>query len=212
MNTQMITKLILRDLKVYRMRIVGISFICLVLGMFMIFINTHLDRMFAGSCSFIFITIIVPFLLELKNKSVWIHTASLPVSRKAMVISRFLVSLFIVSINLIIWIIVFNGLMEILQADPKYALSNDLVLIVWMNLLFNLALFYFVYYRFSFMAAMGIYLLSTIFPQLIQTILYRTSGFAIEDFDQPLGLSIVAISLFMLAFYFSLTHFPKRDL
>ncbi|WP_339753395.1 ABC-2 transporter permease [uncultured Winogradskyella sp.] len=212
MNLQMVLKLIFRDFSVYRARIIITSVIALVVGMFMIFINTHLDRMFGGSSSFIILTIIVPFLPELKNKSVWIQTASLPVSRKAMVTSRFLSSLLISAINLLIWVIVFNVLMKVLKSDPKYALSSTIISIVWMNLIFSLALFYFAYYRFSFMVALGFYLFSMIIPQLLQTLLNRTRGFVLEDFNQSFSLSIMAISLLIISFSVSYFHFPKKDL
>lgn len=212
MNSQMIIKLILRDLSTYRIRIIGASIGALVMGMFMIFINTHLDRMFAGSSSFIIMAIIIPFLPELKNNSVWVHTASLPVSRKAMVVARFVTSTLIAVINLIIWIAVFHLLFKVLNADPQYALGINVIVIVAMHLLFSLALFYFAYYRFNFISAMGFYLLSMIFPQLIQTFLSKTTDFVIEDFDQPLGLSVVAIGLIILAFYSSISYFPKKDL
>ncbi|MCK5402216.1 MAG: ABC-2 transporter permease [Flavobacteriaceae bacterium] len=213
MNTQMILKLILRDFSVYRTRIIGVSLIVLLMGMFMIFINTNLSRMFtSGTTSFIIVTIIVPFLLELKNKSVWIHTASLPVTRKNMVIARFLISLFIITINLLIWIIVYNVLLKILHSDPKYALNSNMIIFVWMNLLMGLAIFYFAYFRFNFIVAIGFYLFSMIFPQLLQTILNRTTGFVLEDFNQPLGLSIMALTLFLFSFFYSIVHFRKKDL
>jgi hypothetical protein len=213
MNTQMILKLISRDFSVYRTRIIGVSLIAILMGMFMIFINTNLSRMFtSGTTSFIIVTIIVPFLSELKNKSVWVHTASLPVTRKDMVIARFLISLFITTINLLIWIIVYNMLLKILHSDPKYTLNSNMIILVYMNLLGGLALFYFAYFRFSFIVAMGFYLFSMIFPQLFQTVLNRTSGFVVEDFNQSFGLSILALSLFVFSFLFSIIHFRKKDL
>lgn len=213
MNAQIILKLISRDFRAYRKSILGVSFIALIMGMFMIFINTNLSRMFAsGVTSFIIISVIVPFLPELKNKSVWIHTASLPVTRIDMVIARFLISLCIVTINLLIYIIVYNIFLKILHADPKYALNTDMIVFAWMNLLIGLALFYFAYFRFSFIVAVGFYLFSMIFPQLLQTVLNRTTGFVIEDFNQSFGLSIMALILFIFSFFFSIIHFQKKDL
>jgi hypothetical protein len=212
MNLQMIFKLIQKDFSAYKMRILGVSSGALFMGMIMIFVNTNLDRMFAGSSSFIIITIILPFLPELKDHSVWIQTASLPVSRKAMVASRFLSSLIIAFTNLILWVVVYTVLMEILQSDPQYALESNVVLLVATHILFSLALFYFAYYRLNFMSAIGFYVVSTILPQLIQTILAKTSGFLIEDFDPSLGLLVAAISCCILAFYSSISYFPKRDL
>jgi hypothetical protein len=213
MNVQIILKLISRDFRVYRTRIIGVSLMALILGMFMIFINTNLSRMFSsGVTSFIILTVIVPFLPELKNNTVRNYTASLPVTRKNMVIARFLISLAIITINLLIYIIVYNLLLNILNADPKYALSADMIVFAMMNLLISLALFYFAYFRFSFMVAMGFYLFTMMSPLLFQTILKRTTGFVIEDFNQSLGLTIMALILFLFSFFYSIVHFRKKDL
>jgi hypothetical protein len=213
MNVQIILKLVSRDFRVYRSRILGVSLIALIMGMFMIFINTNLSRMFtSGVTSFIILTIIIPFLPELKNNAVRNHTASLPVTRKDMVMARFLISLSIIAINLLIHIIVYNLLLNILKADPKYALSSDMIVFVWMNLLIGLSLFYFGYFRFSFMVAMGFYLFTMMFPLLFQTILNRTTGYVMEDFNQSLGLSILALTLFLFSFFYSIVHFRKKDL
>ncbi|MFT5436272.1 MAG: hypothetical protein ACI840_000916 [Ulvibacter sp.] len=213
MNVQIILKLVSRDFRVYRIRILGVSLMALIMGMVMIFINTNLSRMFtSGVTSFIILTIIIPFLPELKNNAVRNHTASLPVTRKDMVIARFLISLSIITINLLIYIIVYNLLLNILNADLKYALSMDMIVFVWMNLLIGLAFFYFAYFRFSFMVAMGFYLFTMIFPLLFQTILNRTNGYVIEDFNQSQGLSIIALSLFFFSFFYSIVHFRKKDL
>lgn len=212
MNIQMNLKLISRDFSVYRTRIIGVSLVALLMGMFIIFINTNLSGIFSsGITFFIIITVIVPFLPELKNKSVRVHTASLPVTRKNMVIARFLISLCIVTLNLLIWIIAYNLLLKILHADPKHALNTNMIILAWMNLLIGLALFYFAYFRFSYIVAIGFYLFLMIFPQLFQTIL-RTAGYVLEDFNQPLGLSIMAMSLFIFSFLFSIIHFRKKDI
>ena len=92
MSNNIIWNLMLRDLRAYKWYIIGISFIVLVMGMLMIFINTNLSRMFASGASIIFVTIIFPFISELKNRSIWQHTASLPVTRKSIVTARFIIS------------------------------------------------------------------------------------------------------------------------
>lgn len=213
MNVQIILQLIAREFRVYRTRILGVSLIALIMGMFMIFINTNLSRMFtSGVTSFIILTIIIPFLPELKNRAVRTHTASLPVTRKDMVIARFLISLIIITINLMIHIVTYNVLLKILHSDPKYALSSDMIVFSWMNLLIGLALFYFAYFRFSFIVAMGFYLFTMMFPLLFQTILNRTTGYVMEDFNQSFGLSIMALTLFLFSFFYSIAHFRKKDL
>lgn len=208
----MITQLMLRDFRAYNSRIIVVSLVALALGMLMIFINTRLDRMFAGSTSFIIISIIIPFIPELKNRSTWLHTASLPVSRKAMVISRLLISLIIAAVNLVIWVITYSILLIVLNADPQYALKINTIVIVAMHLLISVALFYLAYFKLSFFGAMAFYVALMILPQLIQTILTKTSDFVIEDFNQPFTLMIVAGCLSLIAFYSSVHYFPKRDL
>ncbi len=111
-----------------------------------------------------------------------------------------------------VWVIAYGVCLKILNSDPKYALSFDMIVFTWMNLLLGLAIFYFAYFRFSFMVAMGFYLFSMIFPLLIQTLLKRTTGFVLEDFNQPLGLSIIALSLFLFSFFHSIAYFRKKDL
>ena len=212
MNNNIILKLILRDFKAYKLRIIGISAATLVMGMLMIFINTNLARMFASGASIIFITIIFPFISELKNSSVWQHTASLPVTRKAMVTARFIISLAIIAINTALWVAAYKVLMVLLVSDPKYVLSDTIILMVSMNLLLNLALFYLVYFRFNFTAAIGIYLFLMIVPSFVQLGLNLSYGILIENFNQPLALSIIAVSLLILSFLLSIRSFPKRDI
>jgi len=212
MNKEIIFKLIARDFRAYRLRIIGISAVTLVMGMLMIFINTNLSRMFASGASIIFITIIFPFIAELKNSSIWQHTASLPVTRKAMVTARFIISLAIITINIILWVGAYKILFVLLGSDVKYALSNTIISMVSMNLLLNLALFYLVYFRYNFTAAMGIYLFLMIVPSFVQLGLKLSYGILIENFNQPLALSIIAISLLILSFLFSIRSFPKRDI
>ncbi len=212
MSNNIIWSLILRDFSAYRARIIGISIVTFVMGMLMIFINTNLSRMFASGASIIFITIIFPFISELKNSSVWQHTASLPVTRKTMVTARFIISMAIITINIILWVGAYKLLFILLASDPKYALSNTIILMVSMNLLLNLALFYFVYYRFNFTAAIGIYLFLMIVPSFVQLGLNFNYGMFVENFNQPLALSIISVSLLIISFLLSISHFPKRDI
>ena len=212
MSNNIIWNLMLRDLRAYKWYIIGISFIVLVMGMLMIFINTNLSRMFASGASIIFVTIIFPFISELKNRSIWQHTASLPVTRKSIVTARFIISSTIIIINIALWVGAYNLLMVLLATDPKYALSNSIIILVSMNLVLNLALFYLVYFRFSFTIAIGIYVFLMIVPSFVQTYLNLNHGVLIENFNQPLALSIVATSLLIISFLSSISYFNKRDL
>tara|TARA_R110001599_G_scaffold203055_1_gene399982 strand:- start:6646 stop:7194 length:549 start_codon:yes stop_codon:yes gene_type:complete len=182
------------------------------MGMLLIFINTNLSRMFASGASIIFVTIIFPFISELKNKSVWQHTASLPVTRKSIVTARFIVSLVIIVINIMLWVGAYKLLMVLLVTDPKYALSNSIIIMVSMNLLLNTAVFYLVYFRFNFTSAIGIYLFLMIVPSFVQTYLNLNHGLLIENFNQPLALSIVATGLLIISLFSSIKHFNKKDL
>ncbi len=208
----MIAQLMKRDLSVYKKRIIGVSLGALLIGMLMVFVNTNLDRMFSGAGSFIILSVIVPFLPELKNKSVWVHTASLPVSRRAMVLARFFVSLLITGLNLVLWVVSYVVLMDLFQSDAQYALRPNIVLNVAMSVLFSLSLFYFAYFRFNFIGAMVFYLISVLMPQLVQTLLYKTTNFEFENFNQPLLMTTIYIGLFVIALLSSLHIFPKRDL
>lgn len=212
MNKHIIWNLMLRDGLAYKKHIVGISLISLIMGMLMIFVNTNLSRMFASGASIVFITIIVPFISELKNKSIWQHTASLPVTRKAMVTARFLISLAILAINIIMWVVAFEVLFSLLNADPKYAINGSIIVMVSMSLVLNLAVFYLIYFRFNFFTALGIYLFLMIVPSLIQVALSATYGVFIENFNKPVPISIISIGILCLSYFSSANHFSKRDI
>lgn len=212
MNKQMILNLILRDFRAYSWRIINISILVLVIGMFMIFINTHLDRMFEGGISLIVIAVIVPFFNELKNRSVWIHTASLPVSRKAIVITRFIISIGIVTVNLIIWVFAFNILAKLLHTDPKYVISGGMIFYGWMGLLLNLAIFYFIFFRFNFIVAMLFYLFMMFVFPFLRAGLSKDGYFMHQNFEQTSLASIVIGIIFIGSVLFSIMHFQKKDL
>jgi ABC-type transport system involved in multi-copper enzyme maturation permease subunit len=212
MSNNIIWNLMLRDLRAYKWYIVGISIIVLMMGMLMIFLNTNLSRMFASGGSIIFVTIMIPFISELKNRSVWQHTASLPVTRKSIVTARFIVSLTIIALNILLWVGAYHLLMVLLGTDPKYALSSAIIILVSMNLVLNLALFYLVYFRFSLAIAIGIYLFLIIVPSFVQTYLNLNHGLLIENFNQPLVLSISATGMLIISFLCSFSYFNKRDL
>ena len=204
MKGKIILNLFLRDFKVYHMRILSSSFILLMVGMFMIFINSSIDLAFEGSTNLIVVLIIISFLPELKNKNVWTHTASLPVLRKEMVISRFLISVCIVTANLIIWALVFTILKEVLYSESQYSLSEKIVFYAWGELLLNLALFYFVFYRFNYIIVIGFY----VFMMIASRILQVEFNLFLENYS----LNILYISLFIISLYSSIIHFKKKDL
>lgn len=216
MNTNAIIKLIQRDFRVYARPILQWSFFGLVAGMFFIFVNTNLVRMFTGSANFIFIASIWPFVLELKNNSTWVHTSSLPVSRREVVTARYLVSLMIGAVNLAIWVGAFFVLHNLLNADPQYMLNSKAVLYVWMDLLFSFGLIYFAYYRFTLAIGLVFYLVMTLVPQLLRSFLgtdvIPLSDTVIANFSLFSTGAIVAMVVFALSYVSSLQYFPKREL
>lgn len=204
MKGKIILNLFLRDFKVYHMRILSSSFILLMIGMFMIFINSSIDSAFEGSTNLIVLLIIISFLPELKNKNVWTHTASLPVLRKEMVVSRYLISVCIVTANLIVWLLVFTILKEVLYSESQYSISGKIVFYAWGELLLNLALFYFVFYRFNYIIVIGFY----VFMMIASRILQVEFNLFLENYS----LNILYISLFIFSLYISIIHFKKKDI
>jgi hypothetical protein len=175
-----------------------------MVGMFMIFINSSIDLEIEGSTNLIVVLIIISFLPELKNKNVWTHTASLPVLRKEMVISRFLISVCIVTANLIIWALVFIFLKEVLYSESQYSISEKIFFYAWGELLLNLALFYFVFYRFNYIIVIGFY----VFMMIASRILQVEFNLFLENYS----LNILYISLFIFSLYTSIIHFKKKNL
>ncbi len=188
------------------------SAVTLVAGMFMIFVNTNLPQMFSsGANSFIIIAILIPFFPELKN-GVMVHTASLPVTRKAMVSARYLISLLIAFVNLLVWVGAYIALTRLLNSDPKYFMSLTMIVVVGLNILFNMTLFYFAFYRFNFFGAMAFYLLSVFVPIIIQSNLLNKAQFSVAGFAYALVPALVVVGMFALSYLSSWVYFPKKDL
>ena len=208
----MIFNLIQRDFYAYRKQILFMSGITLVAGMFMIFVNTNLPQMFtSGANSFIIVAILIPFFPELKN-GVMLHTASLPVTRKSMVTARYAISLLIGFINLMVWVGVYILLTKLLNTDPKYSMNFTMVVVVWLNLLFNLTLFYFAFYRFNYFGAIVFYLISIFVPLILQANLLPRLQFSVAGFAYSMIPAIVIVGLFMVSYFSSWVYFPKKDL
>ena len=212
----MIRKLMLRDFRVYRNQMFIWSLFGLVFGMILIFVNTHQLRMFAGSSNLISIAVIWPFIAELRNKNTWIHTASLPITRSSIITSRYLMSLVIGIINLIVWLIVFNVLQEIITPDSSYVVGVKAAVYVLLDLMFHLGLFYFAFYRFNLIVTIAFYFLPLILPNLLRAFFTSEripmSDFVIADFTLFSVAAIAAIVLFILSFVSSWFHFQKRDI
>ena len=216
MTSQMIFLLIVRDLKAYRRQILGWSVFALVRGMFTIFVNTHLDRMFAGGSNLIFLAAVWPFLMEIKDTSPWMHTASLPVTRPAIVISRYLSSLSIAAINLVIWVLLFNLIQTLFIPGSEYVVGGKVAFYVWMDLLFHVGVFYFAYYRFNFIVAIAFYFIPIFLPTILRGVfsaeVIPMSDHVIEDGNLFSTGVLVAIGVFMVSFSSSIFHFHRKDI
>jgi len=208
----MIFKLIQKDFFAYQKLIFFMSGITLVAGMFMIFVNTNLPQMFtSGANSFIIVAILIPFFPELKN-SVLLQTASLPVTRKSMVTARYVISLMIAFVNLLVWVGAYIVLTKLLNTDPKYSMNFTMVAVVSLNLLFNLTLFYFAFYRFNYFGAIVFYLISIFVPLILQANLLPRAQFSVAGFEYSLVPAVLIIGLFAASYFSSWVYFPKKDL
>jgi len=170
----------------------------------MIFVNTNLPQMFtSGANSFIIVAILIPFFPELKN-SVLQQTASLPVTRKSMVTARYVISLMIAFVNILVWVGVYIALTKLLNTDPKYSMNLTMVAVVSLNLLFNLTLFYFAFYRFNYFGAIVFYLISIFVPLILQANLLPRLQFSVAGFAYSMVSSVIIIGLFAASYFYSI--------
>ena len=157
-----------------------------------------------------------PFFNELRNSSTWIQSASLPVSRKEMVIARYLISLAIVFANFMIWIVAYNLLQALIAPEVQYVLTGKVVSYAIMDLIFSLAAFYFIYYRFKHIISIGLYVLLMILPTALRAILSTKyiplSDAVVENVTLFSVGSVVALALFIISFLSSIYSFPRKDL
>ncbi|NQX80883.1 MAG: hypothetical protein HRT66_02665 [Flavobacteriaceae bacterium] len=211
MNT--IIKLVIRDFTVQKTIIIGATLAMLTMGMFFVFINTNLSRIFiSGANSNIIIVAILPFISELKTRNIWTQTASMPISRASIVLARLISSLSIIVFNLLLWVVTFYLMTVIFDTDPKYNINGSMILSIFMNILINISFFLFAFYRFNLIITMGFYIVSLLFTRIMMDILSQAVNFVLEGFDKPIQLSIIAISIASISLYFNLRYFKKKEL
>lgn len=212
MNGQMIFKLVVRDLRVYRVQFLAISLIMLCIGMLTIFVNTNTVGIFTSSGSSISMVVMAAFMAEMKNKSVWMHTASLPVTKTAMVKARFLTCLLVCTVNLLLWLLSFNLLSAQLSPDVSGVIGADALLFTWAQILFQLGLYFFVFYRFNMIIIMGVFLLPTMLWTIFSPKATPMSDLVIGDSQLFLGWILVSLILLIGSYFSALSYLKKRDI
>ncbi|MCE7993006.1 MAG: hypothetical protein HEP71_13545 [Roseivirga sp.] len=208
MSYNMIFKLMVRDLSVYRLSFLLISFLMLAVGMVTIFINTNTVGMFTSSGSSISTVVMAAYMSELKTRSTWIHTASLPITKKAMVTARFLTSVLICALNLLLWFLAFN----LLSGSATPAIGAEVILFTWVQVLFQLALYFFVFYRFNMIVVMGVYLLPTVLWAVFSPKATPMSDLVIGNFQVFLIWILVSLGLFIASYFSAISYLKKKDL
>lgn len=212
MNTAMILKLTLRDLRAYRKSFLTFSVLMLIIGMFIIFVNSNAVGMFTGSTSSVAMVVIAAYMAELKTKGAWIHTASLPVTRKAMVTARFFTSLVVVTINLLVWSVAFYFLAGAIKPEWQPLIGVGAIAYSWVYLLFQLALFFFVFYRFNMIVVIGLYILPTILWAVLTPKPAAMGTYVVADTQLFIGWTLICVVLFVAAYWSAISHFKKKDL
>ncbi len=212
MNWNMILKLIARDLRVYRWSFVLLSALMLAIGMLTIFVNTNTVGMFTSSSSSIAMVAIAAFMSELKTKSAWIHTLSLPVTKKDMVTARFMSTLLISALNLVLWLIAFNLLAEVINPGYGALIGPREILYTWVQILFRIALYFFVFYRFNIIVIVAVYLLPTVLYAIFSPKATPMSDLVLDDFNLFLTWILGSVVLLGASYYSALSYLKKKDL
>ncbi|MEO9869689.1 ABC-2 transporter permease [Ekhidna sp.] len=211
MNRAMILRLIRRDFSAYRTQILLLSLFMLLMSMFITFINTNTLGIFSSGIGNIIMIIIGVFAVEQSSNVVRMHTASLPVTRKEIIIARFLSSSIIVSVNTIIHFGVFNALESIIHAEPNY---TDLGFFSYALIygILQLAIYFIVFYRVTLVVAVIIFVM----PAILYTSISSKSGFLndlIPGNSWYLFLfMLVTIGVTVLSLYSTIVYFRKKDL
>ena len=213
MNRGMILNLIQKDFKTYAQQIAGTSLLVLLFGMFTIFINSNTLGMFtSSSASLICLVVIIVFVPELQSRQAWIQTASLPVSRKAIVRARFSTAIIIALGNLLLWLVAFRVLDTIFHPENPTIISVNDILYTCTYILLNLSLYYLVFYRFHLIVVIGMHILPTILWTLISQGSTVLGDVIAAQPNLLLGWSVGVIGLFLLSFYSASTYFQKKNL
>ncbi len=212
MNWNMISKLIISDLRVYRWSFVLLSFVMLVIGMFTIFVNTNTVGMFTGSGSSIAMVAMAAYMSEIKTKSAWIHTLSLPITRKDMVTARFLTMLLVSAVNLGLWLLAFYLLAGVVKPESTALIGSREILYTWVHILFRIALYFFVFYRFNVIVIVAVYLLPTVLYSVFSPKATPMSDLVLDDFNLFLTWIFGSLILLIASYYSALSYLKKKDL
>ncbi|GAB5527695.1 MAG: hypothetical protein Roseis2KO_55670 [Roseivirga sp.] len=212
MNGDMIFKLILRDLRVYRWSFLLLSAIMLIIGMLTIFVNTNTVGMFTSSGSSIAMVAMAAYMSELKTKSAWMHTLSLPVTRKDMVTARFLSTLLVSAINLAIWLLAFCLLAGMIKPGADALIGPIEILYTWVHILFRIALYFFVFYRFNIIVIVSVYLLPTVLYAIFSPKATPMSDLVLDDANLFLIWILGSIVLLVASYFSALSYLKKKDL
>lgn len=212
MNWNMILRLMISDLRVYRWSFALLSFVMLAIGMFTIFVNTNTVGMFTGSGSSMAMVAMAAYMLELKTKSAWIHTLSLPVTRKDMLTARFLSTLLVSAINLGIWLLAFYLLSGVVKPEATALIGPREILYTWVHILFRIALFFFVFYRFNVIVIVAVYLLPTVLYTIFSPKATPMSDLVLDDFNLFLVWILGSMVLLVASYYSAMSYLRKKDL
>lgn len=211
MNKTAILQLIQRDFSAYKVNILALSSFMLVVSMFITFINTNTLEIFTSGIGNIIMVVIGSFAMEQSTSVIRMHTASLPVTRIEIVLARFGSSMIIVLLNTVLHFIVFNALTAMIHEQPIYT-DGYLLLFSLVYGVFQLAVYYLVFYRVSMVVSVIIFVL----PVMIWTSVSPKAGF-LNDYIQGDAKHLVLFSigtalLLLLSIWTTNKYYKKKDL
>ena len=211
MNTYMVKQLVYRDFRAYSVQIIGLSIFMLVLSMFITFVNTHTLRIFTSGIGNIIMVVIGSFAMEQADNVVRMHTASLPVSRKEIVTARYISALLIVVVNTILHFVVFNLLEPRIHEDPQYT-SPGLFVYAMMYGVFQLSIYYLIFYRVNLMMAVIIFVL----PAVLWTTISQGADFIKADIAENttylLLFCAAVLIVFSGSYLLTVRYFNQKEL
>lgn len=218
MKSQAIFQLISKDFKVYFWPIIGWTFFAATYGVYLLLVeNNVVSGAFVNISMFIAMVSIMPFIPERVFNNTWVHMASLPVTRKAIIVSRYLSSLIIFLLNLVIWYLSFTILESVLGYEQRVILTPKVFLMILANTLFSWAIFYFAFYRFNLIINIIFLPLSLLLPMILRiTVSGTKSGFnpffGEMDWAWFIMENLVIWGIFAFSIYLSLSYFQKKDI
>lgn len=211
MNNTAIIQLINRDFRAYGAIILALSSFMLMVSMLITFVNTNTLGIFTSGIGNIIMVVIGAFAMEQSGSVVRVHTASLPVSRKEIVFARFGTSMIIVLVNTILHFIVFNLLTSVIHPEPVYT-DGYLLLFALVYGLFQIAIYYLVFYRVNMVTSVVIFVL----PVMIWTSVSPKAGF-LNDYVEGnpkhlLLFALTTIVLLTLSIWTTVKYYKVKDL